>query len=53
MLGTLVGLRFTLWVSGLGGILAAIPLVLSGMPGIRTIAPSAIDEDDATVITSP
>jgi len=53
VLGTLVGLRFTLWVSGLGGILAAVPLVLSGMPGIRTIAPSAIDEDDATVITSP
>src|SRR5256885_40132 len=53
VLGTLVGLRFTLWVSGLGGILAAVPLVLSGMPGIRAIAPSAIDEDDATVITSP
>jgi MFS family permease len=53
VLGTLVGLRFTLWVSGLGGILAAVPLVLSGMPGIRTIAPSAIDEDDATVITNP
>jgi hypothetical protein len=53
VLGTLVGLRFTLWVSGLGGILAAVPLALSGMPGIRTIAPSAIDEDDATVITNP
>jgi MFS family permease len=44
-LGTLVGLRFTLWVSAFGAILAAVPLVLSGMPGIRTIAASAIDKD--------
>jgi hypothetical protein len=48
-LGTLVGLRFTLWVSGFGAMLGAVPLVLSGLPGIRTIAASAIDEDDATL----
>jgi len=52
-LGTLVGLRFTLWVGGLGPILAAVPLVLSGLPGIRAIAASAIDEDEATAITRP
>jgi predicted MFS family arabinose efflux permease len=52
-LGTLVGLRFTLWVSASGSILAAVPLVLSGLPGIRTIAAPAIGEDDATVMTKP
>jgi predicted MFS family arabinose efflux permease len=52
-LGTFVGLRFTLWVSAFGALLAAVPLVLSGLPSIRTIAASAIDEDDVTVITKP
>ena len=51
-LGTLAGLRLTLWVGGLGVILAAVPLILSGLPGIRAIAAPATDEDDAAVTTS-
>jgi hypothetical protein len=46
-LGTLAGLRLTLWVGGLGAILAAVPLILSGLPGIRAIAATATDDDDA------
>jgi len=52
-LGTFAGLRLTLWVGSLGTILAAVPLVLSGLPGIRAIAAPATDDDDATAITNP
>jgi MFS family permease len=52
-LGTFAGLRFTLWVGSLGVLLAVVPLVLSGLPGIRAIAAPAIGDDDATVITNP
>jgi Na+/melibiose symporter-like transporter len=52
-LGTVAGLRFTLWVGAFGGILAAVPLVLSGLPGIRSIAGSAIDEDEGTPLAHP
>jgi Na+/melibiose symporter-like transporter len=52
-LGTVAGLRFTLWVGAFGGILAAVPLVLSGLPGIRSIGGSAIDEDDGTPLAHP
>lgn len=47
-LGTFAGLRFTLWVGALGALLAAVPLLLSPMPGIREIAASAAEADDAT-----
>ena len=52
-LGTVAGLRFTLWVGAFGAILAAVPLVLSGLPGIRSIAGSAIDEDEGTPVAHP
>jgi hypothetical protein len=46
-LGTVAGLRFTLWVAGFGALLAAVPLVLSGLPSIRAIAAPAVAEDEA------
>lgn len=46
-LGTVVGLRSTLWIAAVGTILATVPLIISGLPGIRTIAEAPIDEDDA------
>jgi MFS family permease len=50
-LGTLVGLRGTLWVGGLGAILSAVPLLLSPMPSIREIAAPAVDTEDASAIS--
>jgi hypothetical protein len=44
-LGTLAGLRLTLWLGGFGAILSAVPLILSALPSIRTIAAPAIDEE--------
>jgi predicted MFS family arabinose efflux permease len=52
-LGTLTSLRATLWLAALGAILTVVPLILAGLPGVRSIAPSAIDEDDPAAITNP
>jgi hypothetical protein len=46
-LGTLAGLRWTLWVGGLGAILSAVPLLASPMPSIREIAAPAVDTEGA------
>jgi predicted MFS family arabinose efflux permease len=46
-LGTLVGLRFTLWLGAFGAILAAAPLILAAVPRIRAIEAPAIDDESA------
>ena len=46
-LGTLVGLRFTLWSAAFGLILAAAPLILASLPRIRAIEAPANDDETA------